>query len=334
MVLYGFSAGSMSTLDHTVINGGNADGLFRGVMLGSGSILPALPVDHPKAQDVYDTVVSRAGCSSGGTKNSLDCLRALDAKVLQKAAYSLSTEYGHLGINLPYLPRPDPSDEFFAVSPDAAISQGKFAKVPVLSGDTEDEGTLFALTQANITTDAELKDYIATYFPGHEQDSKTLVSKYPDDSGISGSPYRTGLEYNVFGQFKRLASILGDLAFIFERRFHLQHVCSHVPCYSYLNSAIHGSNPLGSFHGSDGMVLLSNVSTVPAQTQQRYAISFISTLDPNGGGISSPLIQWPKYTPSDAQLVHEEGFKNELTTDDFRAKQYDFWSENIENFRL
>ncbi|KAL2851061.1 Alpha/Beta hydrolase protein [Aspergillus pseudoustus] len=332
VVIFGFSAGSMSCLDQTLINGGNADGLFRGVILASGSVLPALNVDHPKSQDVYDTLVSRTGCGSSG--NTLECLRNLDAKTLQKAAYSLKTEYGHLGINLPYLPRPDPSDSFFSVSPDAALSAGKFSKVPVLSGDTEDEGTLFALTQANITTSAYLSNYIATYFPGYEQEAKTLVSKYPDDLGISGAPYGTGLNGNVFGQFKRLASILGDLAFIFERRFHLQKVCDQVPCYSYLNSALHGFNVLGSFHGSDGMVMLSGASTVPAQTQQRYAISFITTLDPNGDGVSSPLIQFPKYTSANPQLVLEQGFNNELGKDDFRATQYKYWSENVAKFRL
>lgn len=332
VVLFGFSAGSMSTFDHTIINGGNANGLFRGVVLASGSVLPALNVDHPKAQEVYDTLVSRAGC--GLSNNTLECLRSLNASVLQKAAYSLNTEYGHLGINLPFLPRPDPSDQFFALSPDAAVSAGKFAKVPVLSGDTEDEGTLFALTQSNITNNAQLESYISTYFPGYEQDTKALVDTYPDDLGISGSPYGTGLNGNLFGQFKRLASILGDLAFILERRFHLQNVCSQVTCYSYLNSALHGLDVLGSFHGSDGAVLLSNLSTIPAQTQQRYAIAFINTLDPNGGGISDPLIQWPKYTPSNPQLVHETGFWNELINDDFRATQYSFWSENVAKFRI
>ncbi|KAL2811582.1 Alpha/Beta hydrolase protein [Aspergillus granulosus] len=332
VVLFGFSAGSMSAMDHTIINGGDMDGLFRGVVLASGSVLPALNVDHPKAQDVYDSLVSRAGCGSSG--NTLECLRSLDAKTLQKAAYSLNIEYKHLGINLPYLPRPDTSDGFFALSPDAAIRAGKFAKVPVLSGDTEDEGTFFALTQTNITTSTHLSSYIATYFPRYEQEAKTLVSKYPDDLGISGSPYGTGLNGNIFGQFKRMASILGDLAFIFERRFHLQTVCNQVPCYSYLNAALHGFNVLGSFHGSDGMQLLSNSSTIPAQTQRRYAIAFINTLDPNGAGISSPLIQWPKYTPESPQLVLEKGFGNELLKDDFRATQYKFWSENVAKFRL
>ncbi|KAL3461683.1 Alpha/Beta hydrolase protein [Aspergillus heterothallicus] len=332
VVLYGFSAGSMSTLDHTLINGGNAEGLFRGIVLGSGSVLPALNVDHPKAQDVYNTLVSKVGCST--SPNSLECLRSADAITLQKAGYSMSTSYKHLGINLAWLPRPDPSDNFFPVSPDVALRAGEFAKVPVLSGDTEDEGTFFAITQANVTNNAQLTSYISTFFPDYPQDAKTLVSKYPDDLGISGSPYGTGLEGNIFGQFKRMASIFGDLAFIFERRFHLQTVCNQVPCYSYINSALHGSTPLGSFHGSDGMVLLSGLGTVPAVTQQRTVLSFIRTLDPNGEGISSPLIRWPKYTPNDAQIVLQKGFWNELGKDDFRATQYSYWSQNIDKFRL
>jgi triacylglycerol lipase len=123
------------------------------------------------------------------------------------AGYSMSTSYKHLGINFAWLPRPAPSDNFFPVSPDIALRAGKFPKVPVLSGDTEDEGTFFTITKANVTNNAQLSSYISTFFPDHVQDVKTLVSKYPDDLGISGSPYGTGLEGNLFGQFKRMASI-------------------------------------------------------------------------------------------------------------------------------
>jgi triacylglycerol lipase len=322
----------MSAFDHTIINDGNSGGLFRGVILGSGSVLGTESIDSVKAQEVYDTVVSRAGCSQSSA--SLECLRGLDADTLLEKASSLNKEFKWLGGNPPYGPRPDPADTFFPRNADAALVAGKFAKVPVLTGNSEDEGTLFAILMANITTNQILVDYMSTYYPGREQFAAGLVSKYPNDLGISGSPFRTGLQNNIFGQYKRLAAILGDITFIMQRRYHLSMIASHVPCWSYLSSSLHGLPTLGSFHGGDGMQTLSSSTGSPAVTQRRYVISFINTLDPNGLGISSPLIQFPKYTPADRRLVHMQKSSNTLLKDDFRAEQYQYFSENISKLRL
>lgn len=322
----------MSAFDHTIINNGNANGLFRGIILSSGSMIPALSYDSPKAQEIYDTVADRAGC--GQSTDSLDCLRELDAKKLQAAGYSLNMEFRYLGGNTPYFPRPDNTDSFFSISADAALAAGKYAKVPVLSGNSEDEGTLFALTQNNVTNNRILVDYISTYYPGNAQYSSQLVAKYPDDFGISGSPFGSGLGNNVFGQYKRLAAIIGDVTFIFQRRYHLRAIASSVPSWSYLNSGLFGLGIVGSMHGGDGMQTLSNSNSVVAQTQQRYAIAFINTLDPNGLGISTPLITWPRYTASNSQLVHQKASSNALIKDTFRAEQYQYWSDNISKFRI
>lgn len=75
----GESAGSISVFDHTILDGGdnsyNGGSLFRGAIMDSGSVVPALNVTSTPAQNVYDTVVSEAGCS--GSSDQLACLRAL-----------------------------------------------------------------------------------------------------------------------------------------------------------------------------------------------------------------------------------------------------------------
>lgn len=71
VVLYGGSAGSISAMDQTIINNGDADGLFRGLVIVSGSVIPALNIDTSKPQEVYNTVVERAGCEK--TNNTLEC---------------------------------------------------------------------------------------------------------------------------------------------------------------------------------------------------------------------------------------------------------------------
>lgn len=321
----------MSVFDHSIINGGNADGLFRGMITSSGSVLSSESVTSSKAQEVYDIVASRAGCAGA---ESLECLRALSAEDLLEASSSLNLEFRWLGGNPPYIPRPDTSDSFMPLAGDAALADGKYAKVPMLTGNSEDEGTLFALTQINVTNAAILEDYLATYYPGNEEYTRDLVSLYPDDLGISGSPYRTGLSNNVFGQYKRLASILGDITFIFQRRFHLEKISSEVPTWSYLSSSLHGVPIVGSMHGGDAMQTLSGSTSSPAVTQGRWIVSFINELDPNALGVSAPLIELPRYTTSDLQQVQINAPGNNLIKDDYRSEQYEYWRDNVSKFRL
>lgn len=332
VTLWGFSAGSMSSFDHTIINEGNTEGLFRGVILSSGSPVSARDVSSSKAQAEYDAVVSKAGCSQ--SSNTLECLRNLDATALVKAASSLLMSGPWRGVNLPYLSRPDPSSTFFSRSADVALSEGKFAKVPVLTGDVEDEGTLFALIMTDVTNNQLLISHLNNYYPGNEQYVAGLAATYPDDLGISGSPYGTGLADNAFGQYKRLASIFGDIIFNWQRRYHLSVVSSQVPCWSYLNSAFKGTGLVGSFHGSDGLKMLSSGTDSATVTPQRYIISFINKLDPNALGNASPLIKFPQYSTANPQLVHIQAQSNELVKDDFRAKQYQYFSANLSKFRI
>jgi hypothetical protein len=71
-----------------IVNSGdntyNGKPLFRGAIMNSGSIVPAVDVAHPKAQAVYDVVVNAAGCS--GSSDTLACLRSVDYDTFMRAA--------------------------------------------------------------------------------------------------------------------------------------------------------------------------------------------------------------------------------------------------------
>lgn len=71
-----------------IVNSGdntyNGKPLFRGAIMNSGSVVPAVDVASPKAQAVYDTVVNAAGCS--GSSDTLGCLRGLSYEDFMRAA--------------------------------------------------------------------------------------------------------------------------------------------------------------------------------------------------------------------------------------------------------
>jgi acetylcholinesterase len=110
--------------------------LFRAGIMNSGSVVPADPVDCPKGEVVYNAVVKAAGCSSAAS--SLDCLRSVDYTTFLNAANSVPGLLGYNSVALSYVPRPD--GVVLTASPDVLIGAGKYAKVPVIIGDQEDEG--------------------------------------------------------------------------------------------------------------------------------------------------------------------------------------------------
>jgi hypothetical protein len=136
--------------------------------------------------------------------------------------------FSYQSVSLAYLPRPDPANGFFPVSPEIATQNGNYAKVPLISGDQEDEGPLFSLVQSNISTTQQLVDYVDSAYPDTPRSlAAALVATYPDDI-TAGSPFRTGLLNNIYPQYKRLAAILGDAVFNLRRRQMLYTVSSTI----------------------------------------------------------------------------------------------------------
>lgn len=337
VTIWGESAGAISTFDQTIINGGdntyNGQALFRGAVMNSGSIVPAVNVSHPKPQAVYDMVVANAGCSASA--DTLACLRALPYQTFLTAVNSVPAIFGYTGLNLAYLPRPDPSDDFFSVSPEVALYSGAYAKVPVIIGDQEDEGTLFSLVQNNITTNDDAIAYISSTFPDTpESITAGYVNTYSEDPS-AGSPFRTGLLYNIYPQFKRVAAISGDIVFNLRRRQYLDVVSSAVNAWSFLDSHLYGTPVLGTFHASDVLEYYFDLtSLVTATTYQNYYISFFNYLDPNAISDAAPLISWPKYSSAEPTLVQFNALGNELLSDTYRSNSSDYLKQYPYEFRV
>ncbi|KAK5710522.1 hypothetical protein LTR15_012940 [Elasticomyces elasticus] len=341
VTIWGESAGSISAFDHTVINGGdhtyNSKALFRGAIMDSGSVVATSDVTTSKAQVVYDNVVADAGCSS--STDTLACLRQADYTTLLNAMNSAPGLLGYRAVDLAYLPRPDAGDNFYSRSPELSIDEGAFAKVPIIIGDQQDEGTLFSLAQSNITTNARLIQYLASYFPTDANavaDITGLVANYPDQPLLgqpAGSPFNTGVLNNIYPQYKRLAAILGDLIFTLARRNYLDKVASQVPAWSYLSTYFAGMPVLGTFHATDIAVDFF-VPGIPQQSVLTYYISFINKLDPNALTTAAPLITWPRWTSGAPQLINFGALRNSLIPDTFRQAASDYLATKQSVFSL
>lgn len=180
--------------------------------------------------------MQKAGCA--WNEDTLACLRTLPYEDFVNALANVPALLGYDSVALSYIPRPDGT--FLTASPDVLGLDGRFARVPFILGDQEDEGTIFGLFQSNITTKPEVVTYLNTRFFNHASTSllETFVNLY-DDISEYGSPFRTGTDWNWYPQFKRLAAILGDLTFTITRRGLLvivQGVAPEIPYWSCKSS--------------------------------------------------------------------------------------------------
>ena len=335
VTIWGESAGSVSVFDHMVMYDGDntykGKPLFRAAMMNSGTIFPTDPVDCQKGQAVYDQVVSAAGCSS--SLDTLECLRDLDYETYLSAANSVPSLLGYTSVAVSYLPRPD--GVILTDSPDALISAGKYTKIPFIVGDQEDEGTGFALFQSNITTTDLLISYLSDIFfhSATTEQIQELVTLYPEDPA-AGAPYNTGDLYELYPQFKRIASLLGDYTFTIMRRVFLSVVSKQsptVPSWSFLSSYDDIIPILGTFHGSDLFVSYGIVPGFPTTSVQSYFISFINSMDPNNG--TTGQIEWPQWN-AEQELLNFNALSNALIPDSFRAEVFDFFVDNLPSLHL
>ena len=339
VTIWGESAGAISVLDQMTLFGGDADykgkPLFRGAIMNSGSIVPADPVDCPKGQAVYDQVVDRAGCAGSG--DTLSCLRDADYETFLAAVNSVPGILGYNSVALSYLPRPDGS--VLPDSPDVLATSGRYRAVPMIIGDQEDEGTLFALFQPNITTTDELVGYLSDlFFHSATRDELTALADTYEPFLTEGSPFRTGVLNEWYPGYKRLAAVLGDLVFTLTRRVFLSASLAanpDVPAWSYLASYNYGTPVMGTFHGSDLLqVFYGQFPNYAMRSFRTYYLNFLHALDPNEGVKESAddgaYPAWPKWGEGKELMWWDGPDGSELLKDDFRDDSAQWIADHVE----
>ncbi|KAJ7124165.1 carotenoid ester lipase precursor [Mycena epipterygia] len=288
VTIWGESAGAISVSLQMLTNGGNTEGLFRAGFMESGSPIPVGPVEN--GQKYYDAVVQQTNCSAAA--DTLECLRTVPYATLKAAQDASPGIFAYQSLDLAWLPREDGT--FLTDNPQRLVQQGSVANTPFVTGDCDDEGTIFSLSTTNITTDAQFITYIQTYLVPEFSTAQgvTLNTLYPSDI-VDGSPFDTGV-FNAFTpQFKRIAAFLGDGVFQAPRRFFQQGRSGKQNQWAFLSKREKVTPFLGSFHGSD----ILNVYGGGELTD--YLINFATSLNPNGNTVPN----WPAYTSATPNVM-------------------------------
>ncbi|KAJ7630305.1 carotenoid ester lipase precursor [Roridomyces roridus] len=313
VVLGGVSAGSISVALLLLDNKKASNKLFRGAFMQSGSPLTSPSVVDGQAD--YDGLVAATGCSHA--RSTLGCLKQVPFESLMAAINETANVFSFSSLNIVWRPRVD--GDVLVGDPLVSVAKGQFSKVPLLSGDSDDEGTMFTLPLLNITTSAEAMSYLhSNYLPTATASQMAQIERlYPDDPA-QGSPFDTGTANQLSPQYKRLAAFQGDIMFIGPRRWFLEHASLTQNTWSWINKRFKTASELGSAHSSDGAIWFPSNSTTDF-TAPDALINFINTLDPNVG---SSRLFWPKWSTTGGRslLTFSDPNVVNITAETFRTE--------------
>ncbi|KAK7227525.1 hypothetical protein V2G26_015528 [Clonostachys chloroleuca] len=331
VTIWGESAGAMSVFDQLALYDGdntyNGRPLFRAVIMNSGSLTPTQPIDGTKAQDIFNTVAEAAGCGSDSSK--LECLRGVDYETFLNASNSVPTYLTYSSLAFNFAPRPD--GKVLTASPEALAQSGKYAKVPLIIGNQENEGTVFSLFQ-DLETEESLIAYLKEVFfqSATTEEVAALVATYPSNPD---SPGGIGTTITAYPEFKRLAAILGDYEFTFMSRLLLETLPDTVPAWSYQSTYTSGTPILGTYHSTDMPRLFYKTDDVSTALKALY-ISFVGSLDPNDyEDATGYLTSWPQWKEN-KQLLEFGAESTRLITDDARSGSYEYVRSHLEALRV
>ncbi|KII86963.1 hypothetical protein PLICRDRAFT_113488 [Plicaturopsis crispa FD-325 SS-3] len=340
VIIWGQSAGASSATAHMAAFDGDNQGLFSGAVLESGFTKPTFDTASPQAQATFDQIASAVNCSSGTANKSanetvLDCLRAAPFKDLVNAVQDTPSFFSFRSLNFTWAASID--GVMFKRSMRESFEQGLFAKVPILAGDCDDEGTLFSLFSVNITTNQDFLDYIkSNYLVGANDSQIAAVGRaYPDDP-TQGSPFDTGTNNSVTPQFKRIAAFQTDYTYASARRNVLKAVSQTQNAWSWLYKRSKEIPVLGSSHETDLQTFFKFTNDSDFVGTDAL-INFAHRLDPNAPandtasrliGSAFANLTWPTWNSTGHPLLTFQPVEGlNITADNFRKEAMDLLSE-------
>ncbi|KAJ7116614.1 Alpha/Beta hydrolase protein [Mycena epipterygia] len=317
VTLWGDSSGAISVSLQMLTNGGSTEGLFRAAVMQSGAPIPVGPIEH--GQKYYDEIVRRTGCSK--FSDTLACLRTVDYVVLKEAQDASPSIFSYQSLVLAWLPRED--GVFLTDNPQRLVQQGKVARVPIIAGSVDDEGTMFSFSTLNLTTDAEVSQYISSIWlpQASAEQVKKVNAYYPTAPTLQC----LGAAHPISVQFKRLAAFQGDTVFQAPRRFFQQSLPNTQMQWAFLSKKYKLIPCLGAFHSSDLLKLFNGVVLTD------YLINFATHLDPNVG---TAVKGWPKYTKASPQMMTFNPIGTNITNDTYRAEAMQFLTNTSLEFPI
>ncbi|KAK8056066.1 hypothetical protein PG993_001293 [Apiospora rasikravindrae] len=184
VIIHGGSAGAGSVALHLIANGGVDEHLFHGG-IGESLFFPSQPyVSDLEWQ--FSKVLNETGCQDA--TSPMQCLRGKNEKTLQ-AANAPSPFPGRTDIPLPlFYWTPCIDGQLLQDRPYKMFADGKFIHVPIMFGNDNDEGSVFA--PLNTGSPEEIQTFLQNNYRFLEdEEAKKHNSALPSD-GSPAEPQR------------------------------------------------------------------------------------------------------------------------------------------------
>ena len=293
VTIFGESAGAVSVYAH--LASPDSAGLFHRAIAQSGTYaFYTEPVTQAQAETAGQTYAAAVGCPN----QALACLRAVPVSTL--------------------LAKQDPSPVAYLPTIDAAVLPesifnafyyGRFNKVPLIQGTTQDEYRLFVALR-------ELQGF-PTNAQTYESNIVALLGLQPETAHTLATFQYSADKYEN-SESLALAELGTDLVFACRSRTLAHYIAAHAPVYVYefddktapqdvLPSV---SFPYGAYHGSEVQYILDSFDGAPDFTSDQkgladliknYWTRFAKTGNPNGGNAPA----WPQYRDVENSLDPE-----------------------------
>ncbi|KAF2441576.1 lipase 3 precursor [Karstenula rhodostoma CBS 690.94] len=319
VTIWGESAGAYSVGDHINAYNGDSGGLFRAAIMESGGAVGAPLNGTDWYQHMYDNLTASVGCASAN--DTLQCMRDVPYDTIAPYGY-LGLEWFHV-IDGTFIPRYGQE----------SLTQGKFAKIPIIVGTNTDEG--FGVNGVNTDEQAVEQLTHSKRWNVNTTEAEHILTLYPNDPAV-GAPYgwgnRTWPQYGA--QYKRYTSIATDLTMFAPRRLTAQRMSAFVEdVYSYRWDAPKFNNTpttIGVNHFSEIPFVFGNpeqtITPLGNSTANialshlvgRMWTSFAYDLNPNGHGVSG-VPAWPQYSKNVSNFVFHAD-KSYIEDDDDRVE--------------
>ncbi|KAF2167133.1 hypothetical protein M409DRAFT_54332 [Zasmidium cellare ATCC 36951] len=288
VVLFGGSAGAGSVGLHLSAYGGRDDGLFVGA-IGDAYFYPT--VNHATYQEIqFRNFSSTLGCDT--SLDQLACLRNVDISKLQTANIPLTYPGEFLAAE--YIWTPVVDGVFVQGNPLGLYQQSKFVKVPLISGDVTDEGTLF--TPKTISSAAGVTSFVAANYPDLSSSDLAQVNTLylpPSSSYYHAAAAAYGdATFTCPGNL--IATYASQVAPVWRYQFNQSSAVTRAFDYGVPHNidlgAIFGPN-VGPYTGLFDLIdtvtnalsfgSFANENAAVSAIMMNYIISFTKTLDPN-----------------------------------------------------
>lgn len=290
----------------------NTKPLFNRVIIESGASTSRAvrPFNAPLHQTQFQDFLKVAGVPSYLPSNEIfPFLRRQSTEIIQAAQIAIFDKYNP---SLQWAFQPVIDGEIIPRPPLDTWRQGKWHRVPIMTGFQRNEGSLYV--NKAMSKSEEFTGFFRTLLPLlPEQDVQTIDKLYPDPLTEADSPYKE-TRNGVGAQYMRIERAYGHYAYVAPVRQTAEFASGlqkgdeeevqgdGVPVYVYqwanvssvLNGAQHGDNMR--YEVCDPKVLsLSENQAKMSKTLNAYVTSFITKGDPNAGanGVERPV--WETY---------------------------------------